>query len=365
MKKLFSLLLVVSMILSLCACGGSGKNELHLWEIASTDVVDFSIDDAKFTIYAREGYNSEYRLLPVDYKTAYAAPTGKTIVVISFSVKNNDRAATMSIGNQFGSTNDIALNLDWKIKYKGKEYNITGLDGEFDMSDSVTINRHTQEAYKDNSTINVLLDSESSASYRIAGIVDFEPDSLDDKFEIKVTVPDSKGKKIKATYSTEYNDKSREMLYNSGVKLMEMEEYHYAMEKFQLAGEYSDAKEKYNEAMLMFYLSSPLRDEASDYLKKNKDSYRLLKSDEIKNMIVGEWNASKHSVRKINFLENGVIENEYISDGIWKISGDHLEYMDHDKDTKKVCEVREIKDGIYVLYNNGTEPVLSLKAINK
>ena len=363
MKKLFSLLLVFAMILSLCACGGSSENVLHLWETASTDVVDFSIDDAKFTVYASATHNDTY-LAPTDTKTVYGAPTGKSIVVISFTVSNKDRAATMSVGSPFGSSDDIILKLDWKIKYNGKEYKINGLkDGGFDMSPSVIINRHTQEATEEIDTLNQLLFAGRSESYRVAGIVDFEPESLDDTLEIQVSIPDSKGKYNKLTYVTEYDEKAGEVFYNSGIELFNKKEYGYAMEKFKLAGDFPGSKEKYDESQLMHYLFILHQEYARNYFKENKDSYELLNSNEINSIIVGEWKSSSNYGKTIEFCENGIIENEYISDGTWKISGDFLEYRYHDKDTINICEMRKIKDGIYMLYKNVEEPVIGLQAV--
>lgn len=364
MKKIFSLLLALTMILSLCACGGgSAKNALHLWETASTDIVDFSIDDAEFTVYASGTHNGTY-LKPTDEKTAYGAPTGKTIVVISFTVKNKDRAGTVSVGSPFGSSDDKIIKLDWKIKYNGKEYGISGLkDGGFDMSPSVIINRDTQESIEEIDTMNQLLFAGRSESYRVAGIVDFEPESLEDTFEIQASIPDSKGKYTKLTYITEYGENQMEDIYNSGMRLLENKEYFYAMKKFEIAGDFPNAKEKYAEAELMYYLLSPTYKNAPDYFKKNKDTYELLGSEDIKSIIIGEWKSSSCYNTPIVFCENGILENQYISDGTWKISGDYLEYKYHDEDTTNICEVRKVSDGIYLLYKDGKEPVMSLQTV--
>lgn len=364
MKKAISLILALMMCLSLCACsGGSEKNVLHLWETASTDVVDFSIDDAAFTIYASATHNATY-LKPTESKTTYGAPTGKSIVVISFTVENKDRAATMNVGSSFGSSDDILLNLDWKIKYNGNEYKITGLnDGGFNMSPSVIIDRDTQKATEEINSINQLLFAGRCESYRVAGIVDFEPESLDDKFEIKVSIPDSKGKYTKLTYVTEYGDESGEVFYNSGMNLFNRKEYYYAMEKFELAGDFPGAKEKCDESQLMYYLFALTTEDARNYFKKNKETYKLLTSEEINATIVGEWNSSSNYGDSIEFCKNGIIENEYQSDGTWGISGDMLKYQYHDKDITNTCEMRQIKDGIYMLYSGGIEPVMGLQAV--
>ena len=278
MKKLLTVLLVAVMTLSLCACnGGNGEQEpatepLHLWETASTDIVDFSIDDAEFTIYASATHNSTY-LEPVEEKTYYGAPTGKTIVVISFTVDNKDRAETLSIGDPFGGDNNNVLNLDWKLKYNGQEYSLSGLEGgRLDMSPGAIIDRDTQRVIEEITSSNHLLFSGRCESYRVAGIVDFEPESLDDKFEIAVSIPDSKDKYTEYTYVTEYAENQGEIFYQQGMNLLNREEYFYAMEKFEMAGDFPGAQEGYEEAELMYYLEIPTYQDAPDYFKKNKDN---------------------------------------------------------------------------------------------
>ena len=96
MKRILFFVLALVTLLNLCACNSGSKNALKLWETASSDIVDFSIDDAKFTVYASGTHDTTY-LQPTEKKTAYGAPTGKTIVVISFTVKNNNRAGTLRI----------------------------------------------------------------------------------------------------------------------------------------------------------------------------------------------------------------------------------------------------------------------------
>lgn len=211
MKKNYSLFLVLAILLTLCACGDSGSNEMHLSETASTDIVDFSIDDAKFTTYASATLDSTY-LAPTNEKTVYAAPAGKSIVVLSFTVKNKNKAAYINMaGGPFDTSADcIALSLNWKIKYNGELYDIRGIKtkdpaNKVDMCSSVIIDRDTQKTINEIDTINDVLPCGEVKSYRIAGIVDFEPDSSADNFEIQASIPASKGRYNKLTYIAEYD----------------------------------------------------------------------------------------------------------------------------------------------------------------
>ncbi len=357
MKKIFALLLALTMTVSLCACGGKDEEKLHLWETASTDVIDFSIDEADFAIYASP--LSDSYLAPTEEKSSFAAPTGKTIVSISFTIKNKDRAATVNIGSS--NDGDIYFPLDWKIKYNGNEYEISSLrGGKFGMEPGAILNRYTQVATEKIGTSNHLLFDGLTESYRIAGIVDFEPTSLDEVFEIEVSLPDSKGDRTKLTYISEYGENSNEIFYNIGLDLLKEGSYSYAIKQLELAGDYSDAKEKLEEAKFMYYSQNPTTEDASTYFKNNKDKYELLKANDIISIIVGDWKTSSNYGKTISFLASGVIDNQYISNGTWKISGDCLEYKENDKSPAQICEVRKLKENMYLLYENGTTPIVCL-----
>ena len=64
------------------------------------------------------------------------------------------------------------------------------------MTPGVIINRDTQSATEEITTLNHLLNAGARESFRIADIVDFEPKSLDDSFQIIINIPDSKIKEL-------------------------------------------------------------------------------------------------------------------------------------------------------------------------
>ena len=88
----------------------------------------------------------------------------------------------------------------------------------FCMTPGVIINRDTQDSTEEITTINHLLNEGACESFRIAGIVDFEPKSLDDSFQIIINIPDSKGKYINYTYITEYSDEQKKIFFDKGIE---------------------------------------------------------------------------------------------------------------------------------------------------
>lgn len=100
----------------------------------------------------------------------------------------------------------------------------------FCMTPGVIINRDTQDATEEITTINHLLNEGACESFRIAGIVDFEPKSLDDSFQIIINIPDSKGKYINYTYITEYSDEQKKIFFDKGIESLDNREYRLAAE---------------------------------------------------------------------------------------------------------------------------------------
>ena len=360
MKRILFFVLALVTLLNLCACNSGPKNALKLWETASSDIVDFSIDDAKFTVYASGTHDTTY-LQPTEKKTAYGAPTGKTIVVISFTVKNNNRAGTLSIGNAFSSRKSNPITLNWKIKYDGKEYSLTGLkDGNFCMTPGVIINRDTQGATEEITTLNHLLNAGACESFRVAGIVDFEPKSLDDSFQIIINIPDSKGKYTNYTYITEYSDEQKKIFFDKGIESLDNREYRLAAEYFKKAGDFGEANSKYTEAQTMYYIAYPYVDGAKEFLMKTKENYKVADANDLKDILVGECHYSNFYDKTI-FNADGTISNGKSVSATWQIVGSKLEikgnYNGADDD---ICEVRKYKDGVYLLYVDGRDTCRSI-----
>lgn len=242
MKKFVSVLLVFAMLCGLCACGdtttpttaeespsvsssasptvspsaspsGEAPSEedessdvpkLSLGEMASTDIVDFTLDNAVFSVYVNPTGNDDY-LMPVEEtdNTIYSASVGHSLVVTTFTVKNKDRSGHLDLGNgYFGIWSFM-----WNVLYHNEEYPLKGFDlndkdGSWilEMYPAAIIDRETGHMLFKNETNNYLLDAGDEISVRTFGVIGVEPDALTDGFELTVNVPNSSGEYENFTY---------------------------------------------------------------------------------------------------------------------------------------------------------------------
>lgn len=203
MKRIIALVLSLTMILALCACGEE-EAKLAVGETASTDIAQFTLKDAQFAYYLSSVGNGNY-LTPTDESNiGYAASTGHCFVSLTFTLTNIDRGGYLSFCDPFSED-------QWKpnfvLKYEGKEYPVNSYtiddkDGEtFSMEYAVEVDKETAAYIKEIGTINCLLRAGSTVTIRAAGVVAVDPENLTDGFELSVDVPNSKGEYETFTYA--------------------------------------------------------------------------------------------------------------------------------------------------------------------
>lgn len=228
------------------------------------------------------------------------------------------------------------------------------------MTPGVIINRDTQNATEEITTLNRLLNAGACESFRIAGIVDFEPKSLDDSFQIIINIPDSKGKYTNYTYITEYSDEQKKIFFDKGIESLDNREYRLAAEYFKKAGDFGEANSKYTEAQTMYYIAYPYVDGAKEFLMKTKENYKVVDANDLKDILVGECHYSNFYDKTI-FNADWTISNGKSVSATWQIVGSKLEikgnYNGADDD---ICEVRKYKDGVYLLYVDGRDTCHSI-----
>lgn len=207
MKKLLVLLMVVVLCVSLCACGSDSTNsipsypELQMKETASTDIIDFTLSDASFAIFAGNTVNDSYLSPTDDSNSMYGAPVGYTFVIPTFKITNKDRAGSLDVGGTFSD-----WKFTWEINYNGQIYPVVGWDlndktgGDLDLSPGACLDPLTGDLIENSDTTNSLISAGMSESYRILGMVNMEPTSLDDGFELTVNVMNSKNEYEYFTY---------------------------------------------------------------------------------------------------------------------------------------------------------------------
>ena len=106
MKKLFAMCLALATLLPLCACGAEGSSgnsaaateRYQIGDTVSTDIFEFTLDAAAFTIALNRVYGSDY-FTPKEYDASadsgnpFVASVGHTYVAFTYTVKCLDRSS--------------------------------------------------------------------------------------------------------------------------------------------------------------------------------------------------------------------------------------------------------------------------------
>ena len=180
MKKAISLLLALVMCLSLVACGGgTSKETYHLGDTVSTDIFEFTLDEATFA-YALNNVKGENFFAPKEYDATndkgnpYVADTGKTLIAITYTITNTGRTTTQFYKGGF-----------FTAKYDGKTYPAIGV---------LTLNASDKSD-------NVLVEAGTTETNRAYAEIGVDVENLTDGFTITVQIPNSSGKTEKFTYT--------------------------------------------------------------------------------------------------------------------------------------------------------------------
>lgn len=161
-------------------------------EKVSTNTVEFTLDEAVFTIACSNSVDDTY-LFPKEYdatkdsKNPFVAPVGKTLVALTFTIKNNDRT-TLKVADS------SAWNLYWKVSYNGEEYPLNGQgdmdyglifrNAVFNVNDSGWVKADTHNKY---------VNAGDTLSVRTYGTISTDVNNLDDGFDLIISIPSSNG----------------------------------------------------------------------------------------------------------------------------------------------------------------------------
>ena len=401
MKKIISLLLALVLCLSLCACGGGDAApetaapstttepapetaapstttepapteptipKLNLGETASTNLVDFTLLNADFTIYASATSNSTY-LSPVDDQTMYGASIGKILMIPAFTMTNKDRAGSMSV---CGMTPD--WNFNWSVNYNGTEYPVYGFDLNSDdvrveMSPGCLIDPLTEYSINKHDSSNYLLYAGETVSMRIVTVANFEPANLTDGFELRISLPNASGELEDFIYvipdaNAPLEESQQAYIYNKVAQLIEQEQYYVALENLALLGEYKDSVELYDFCMRRYAAKVGMWNIAEVYLIENMGSFTQITGDTLKEIIPGNsWYLQGVGSNGWKYLEDGTIDDGWGNDRGWSVEGDLLVIRTKNNYTK--VSVLELYDGGYVLLENGEYYATLYKVENK
>lgn len=213
MKKVLSLIMVLTIMLSLVACGRNENSvqtttvpvtevpteppiqKLNLGETASTKIVDLTIDKAELSV-AASPLSTTYMEPTNDTSSMYTATLGHSYVVMTYTVTFKDRGGSYSFEG-----------LPGYVTYNGKEfplkgYHVTRPDGySLNMGTAAIVDRATGEVLEKNDTLNYLFHPGESVTFRTFEIIETEPVNWGDAFDLTVKLRDVGDKTVEFTYT--------------------------------------------------------------------------------------------------------------------------------------------------------------------
>lgn len=126
MRKIVAFAMALTMVITISACGAQKSDTIyHVGDTVSTDVVEFTLDNAALALALENTMDESYGL-PKDYdatedaQNPYVAPTGTTFAAYGYTLKNLDRSSrTVSLQGE-----NVNVELD------GKNYDLNSYDGQ-------------------------------------------------------------------------------------------------------------------------------------------------------------------------------------------------------------------------------------------
>ena len=126
-----------------------------------------------------------------------------SLVIPTFTLTNKDRSGSISVADSFDWP------LAWSVSYDGNEYPIMSFDLNSNdggtrgirLSPAAIINSETGDMIEKNDSSNYLLSAGETVSFRTIGILNMEPTSWDDGFDLIIDIPNSSGEYESFTYS--------------------------------------------------------------------------------------------------------------------------------------------------------------------
>lgn len=327
MKKLFALLMAALICFSLAACdlGTDDGTTYKLGDTVSTDIFEFTLHNAQFTVALNNVTNNSY-FTPKEYNAKddsnnpYVAPVGHTYAALSYTVTNLDRASGEFHTGSFAT-----------VKYDGKKYSALKEGAYYLYEDKLVAdvngNVGTEEgaAWYRNPGSNFLLMAGEKQTRRAYIDLSISVQDLTEDVTLTVQIPNSAGKKVKFTYVVTEADR--------------------------LAHGTTDVEMTLETAARVF-----TEDEGLEYFAAHMDEYPVVSGDQITGIVSGEWDVD-YIIEGMGywsgtfwFEEGGVIRDDYgyTNERTWAVDGDTL-IINGDI----LCEMRAVADHMYLLVSNG------------
>ena len=340
MKKILALILAAALALSLVACGSDGTGDSNtpggentlppatdksvdntkvieetkyyqLGDTVSTDIFEFTLDRADLAI-ALVNTIGDNGFLPKEYdattdsRNPYVAAKGHTLVAITYTAKNLDRASV----EVDGGSNPTFIT----VEYDNQTYNSETIYGYS------SVNGWDWE--QDPSTNTLLLAGEHETR-RCYLDIPVETEDLSDTFSLIFSIPNSEGKTEDFIFVVTAQD--RENLPEKEVTI--------------------------NEAITKF-----TKETGQTYFAEHMEDYVPVSGSEMQGFLFGKtWTVNiKKSYGSwegtFQFEEDGRIKDSYgyVNERTWEINGDILVL-----NGKKNCDMKLVSDGLYLLVCDG------------
>lgn len=191
MKRIIAFVLSLIMLLTLCACGETEKEKLDVGKTASTDLAEFTLENAQFAYYLDNTFMSENYLVPtVDANEVFAASLGHCLVSLTFTLTSKNRGNHIDFAGIFADWDP-----NFTVTYSGESYPVNG----FDLNDSDGRDYFSLafsvigSEYRMSDAMSYLLAAGETVTIRAFGVVAVDPENLSDGFDLSVDVLNSKG----------------------------------------------------------------------------------------------------------------------------------------------------------------------------
>ena len=358
MKKLFALILTIIVCLSFAACGDkkaaettTASEEKAVETAETTTVSEEKTEDkqktdensevlSEKTLYLDEtvtigdyeitvtGTKFTYGWNPNTYVSFSNSPKGSIHFIINYTVKNVGKSEIRVPSGLF------TVNYDDGYKFEeaggGESYYYS-----YD-TDSFVANGNELPPLSKEIECKTCIDVSEQIKDDVEKSLKIELNLNDEKYIINLRPQD---------------EKQKEFFYNKAVSELNEKNYKSAVDKFKAADDYSDAKAKYEEALALYYIDYPYTDEAKEYLNKSRENFELLNGSDISGFIIGEWKSTT-SYEPIKFESDGIIDNQYTTNGRWKVIGDKIEIYENLSNPPALYEVRTDKNGKYFFFTD-------------
>jgi len=361
MKKTLSLLLVLVMCLSLCACGSNAEPTEAPTEPETTTLPPTEPTEPEVTtLYLNQTVTiGDYELTVTDVRFVdkfviyfstgsrqYGMPGGApNWVVVSYSLKNVGKTDITAVDHVFSLEYSDGYTFESELYVHSPHnpdiYTYGGTQESYVTLDVLGREKYFLEAFNVPAAV-AENPNEPLKLHLNAGL--FGQDNLDIVYNIRPI-----------------DEAQAEALYQQALALMDEGKYYLAMSKLTEIIDYKDAAEVYETCKRHHIVGGSIDSEEEAYLLEHMDEFETVTGEELSSMMVGTWKTSMSNTPWV-FKEDGTIDDGWGNARWWSVSGDKL-ILKTDRVTETLTVVRICEDG-YVFFDETGKPDGSMYLCN-